>query len=341
MAKIDQTPRDFLPFIIKVGLTVIVVIIVGLLAGAIYMVSDILALVFVAYLVALGMNAPIELLVKKCKIKRLLATIIAYIVILSLIISGLIWLIPPLTTQIFELLRNFDYGGFNDQLIDLGFINSLDSIMAQFSDIGKSLFSMIGTTFNHVFRSFMLITVAFHLNMDKGKTAGRIKNITKNAHAAKVYQELADLLNSNLGGWIRGKFILVLFIAVLSYLGYLVLGIKFALPLAIFIGLFDLIPIIGPTVAAVPAIALGFSVSPLIGIITLIFCVIVQQIENVYVIPKVMQKTTHVHPLISIVAILAGLSLFGVFGALVAIPAYIIVRTLYIFFIRDKRHLPS
>lgn len=107
----------------------------------------------------------------------------------------------------------------------------------------------------------------------------------------------------------------MLFIALLSYLGFALLGLRFALPLAIIAGLLEIMPGIGPYLAAVPAVLVGLISSPLLALAVAAWAFIIQQVENSFLVPKVMAKVTGVNPVISLVSIIVGAKLAGVGGA--------------------------
>ena len=127
----------------------------------------------------------------------------------------------------------------------------------------------------------------------------------------------------------------MLSIAVLTYIGLTIIGVPYALPLAILAGLLEILPNIGPTIAAIPAIAIGYITGgPVIAGVVLLLSIVVQQLENSVLVPKIMRENANVNPLISIVAILTGFQLAGVMGALLAIPSYITIRAVYSVFFR-------
>ena len=118
------------------------------------------------------------------------------------------------------------------------------------------------------------------------------------------------------------------FVGTLSYFGFLVLGLDFALPLALLAGLLEIVPNIGPTIAAVPAVLVGFFISPLVGLATIAWCFLVQQIENNFLVPRIMSQQVGVNPVITLLSLAIGARMAGVVGAIVAIPVYLTIRTL-------------
>ena len=159
---------------------------------------------------------------------------------------------------------------------------------------------------------------------------------TKDKKHFKKAEEFIDLLESELGGWVRGEVILMLTIATLTYVGLLLFGIPYALPLAILAGFLEILPNIGPIIAAAPAVFLAYiTFGPVMALVVAVFSIIVQQLENNVIVPKVMKDNANVNPLMSILVIVIGLQLAGIFGALLAVPGYIVFRAFYTSFIRS------
>jgi predicted PurR-regulated permease PerM len=119
-------------------------------------------------------------------------------------------------------------------------------------------------------------------------------------------------------------------VGIITYIGLTLLNIPYALPLALLAGLLEIVPNLGPTIAAVPAIAFAYiSGGPVMAGFVTLFYVIVQQLENNLIVPKIMQQNADVNPLVSIIVMLVGLKLAGIPGVLLAVPSYIVVRALY------------
>ena len=113
-----------------------------------------------------------------------------------------------------------------------------------------------------------------------------------------------------------------------SYIGFIILGIPYALPLALLAGIFEIVPYLGPVVASIPAIILGFSISPFVGGATIGLAVLIQQLENYLFVPKIMEKSTGVSPIITLLSLAVGAKLAGITGMVISIPIVIIIQTL-------------
>jgi predicted PurR-regulated permease PerM len=131
---------------------------------------------------------------------------------------------------------------------------------------------------------------------------------------------LSQRIGSRLGAWARGEALLAAIIGGLTWLGALAIGLPYVAALALIAAVGELIPNLGPIVAAIPLIAVGFLSSPQQGLLAIALAVLVQQLENNLIVPRVMGQAVDLHPVAVMLAILAGNELLGIPGALLAVP---------------------
>jgi len=110
----------------------------------------------------------------------------------------------------------------------------------------------------------------------------------------------------------------------LSFIGLSLLGVRYAVPLAFLAGLLEIIPNLGPTLAALPAVLVALSSSPLLALGTLALYILIQQLENNFIVPKVMERVLGFNPLVTILAILIGGKLLGILGGILALPTLLL-----------------
>ncbi len=144
-----------------------------------------------------------------------------------------------------------------------------------------------------------------------------------------------------IGRWIRGQILLGAVIFAATLIGLMVLALigfsefaEFAVLLALVAGILEFVPIIGPIIAAVPAILIGASISPAAALAAIALYTIVQQVENHLLVPKVMGDAVDLHPAVVILSLIIGASLFGLWGAILAAPTVALGRDLYRYFFR-------
>ncbi|MCA9953384.1 MAG: AI-2E family transporter [Anaerolineales bacterium] len=141
-------------------------------------------------------------------------------------------------------------------------------------------------------------------------------------------RELVQKIEQTVGGYLLGQGLLCLIIGALAFVAYLLIGLPHALLLAIFAGLLEAVPIVGPFLGAVPAFIIGLSVSPATALWVVVATTIIQQLENSLLVPRVMSQTIGIRPLVSLLALLAFGSLYGVLGALIALPLAGVIQLL-------------
>jgi len=125
-----------------------------------------------------------------------------------------------------------------------------------------------------------------------------------------------------MGRWFQGQLLLGVIVGVLVYLGLWILNVRFALLLAIIAGVLELVPYIGPVLAAIPGVILALFQGPfLLAVWVLLLYIVVQQLENYLIVPLVMKKAVGLNPVVVIIALLIGGKLAGVIGILLAVPA--------------------
>ncbi|WP_042146095.1 AI-2E family transporter [Paucisalibacillus sp. EB02] len=137
---------------------------------------------------------------------------------------------------------------------------------------------------------------------------------------------LVHAIDEGLGGYIRGQLLVCLFVAITSYLIYQFLGLKYALLLAIFMGLMNFIPYFGPIIGAIPAVLIALTISGKMVLFVLIGVFVIQLIESNLLSPYIVGKSIKIHPVAIIFVLLLGGKLFGVLGMVLAVPTFTILR---------------
>ncbi len=306
----------------------------------IYQIMPILVLLFMAFIIMLALKPAVNKIQKKIK-NRLVSIIIAYILVITAMISLFTFIVPPLIKQLYQLILSIDFPLLQEQLNKFEFtLIELSNLISTYSGSFNALLSLITSTFSGIFVGFTLFIMSFYLTLEHDKLYLKAGWFSKEPKHVKVVKEFLTSIEKQLGGWVRGQLILMTSIGSLTYLGMLIFGMPYALPLGLLAGLLEILPNLGPTIAAIPAVAIAyFYATPTATVLVLIFYILIQQFENNIIVPHVMQKNADVNPLIAIVAILSGFKLGGVIGALLAIPTYIVIRTIFSFWWKYKKQL--
>lgn len=287
-----------------------------------YYIHAIIIQLFIAFLLMTIMS-PIVGLFEKIKIKRGLAVLITYILVIG-VLGGTIALIAPALAQ---QTTNF-INAFPSYLSNLG-VNS-----TQISELTNGILGQIGgllnftfSVFSNVFSVLIVLVFAFYMLLGYKDIKNKIANLLGEEKGKKI-SRILEAVEQKLSKWSIGELTLMLAVAIGNYLGYLLLKIPYALPLAILTGIFEIIPNLGPVISAIPAVLIGFGISPLTGIGVVAVAFVVNQLENYILVPKIMQKSAGVSPLLVLVSVAIGAKLAGVAGVIIAVPFVVTLQAI-------------
>lgn len=184
------------------------------------------------------------------------------------------------------------------------------------SNTGRTIFMFIG-----------VLLLAYYWLVEGDMIIRRIVLRTRMEKRQQL-RELISEIEGKIGGYFRGQLLLCLIIGTLSLLAFLIIGVPNALTLALISGVTEAIPILGPTLGAVPAILMTFSTEPVKAVWVLLAMVLIQSMENNLLVPRIMGKSVGVNPLLTLLSIAAFGLLFGFVGAILAIPLAAILQIL-------------
>ncbi len=303
-----------------------IIILVGLIF--LYLIRDILLIVLIAIVVASALNGPVSWL-QRHRVPRLLGVIFIYL-LFSLLIGLVVSLVfPPLAEQVKQLASHFpefmEKIGLSFQewwgkyRIEGNLQSLLDKISSRLSQAASSVFGTIIGLFGGLFSAIIVLVISFYLAVQEKGVKRFLVSLTPDEHQHYL-ADLIERIQVKIGSWLRGQLLLMLIVGLLILLGLHLLGVKYALTLALIAALFEIVPYVGPIVAAIPAVILAFVQSPVLALLVIILYVVVQQIENYLIVPQVMKKTVGLSPIVIIVVMLIGAKLAGILGIILAVP---------------------
>jgi predicted PurR-regulated permease PerM len=138
-------------------------------------------------------------------------------------------------------------------------------------------------------------------------------------HGAYIVDKL-ELIKHRVGYWLRGQVALMCAMFLVSFILFSILGVKYALTLAMLAGLMEIVPVVGPIIAGIPALLVAFNQSATLSLIVLVALIVLQQIENNVLVPMIMRKAVGLSPIIVMLSMMIGFKTLGVLGAIIAIP---------------------
>jgi predicted PurR-regulated permease PerM len=192
---------------------------------------------------------------------------------------------------------------------------------------GSLLIKFIQNVFQGV---FLLVLVPFflvYMLKDHEKFAPFVAKFFKGEKKTWVRKTLSDI-NDTLRSYIQGQLFVSFLVGVMLLIGYLAIGLEYALLLALFGLMMNVIPFLGPYIAVVPAIIIALIQEPKMAIYVAIIMLVSQQIESNFITPNVMGKSLDIHPLTVITIILAAGNIAGLWGIILAIPTYAVIKTI-------------
>ena len=318
-------------------LTILKFVGVLLLLIFVYVIRDILLLIFVSMVLAAAFDPWVDAMKKK-GLPRPLGILLIYVILISVFVFAFVMMIPPIIEQLTQLyasfpslLQNFSsvlesFQGFSiKESLQQGIGGSLNGL--QPSQAVTSVFSVIGNFVGGVFGIFLTLVITFYMVVKEDNIGKLVKTFSPKKYEKFFMQILRDI-SKKMGLWLRGQLLLGVIVGVMVYIPLKILGVQYALVLAVLAGVTELIPFVGPWIGAVPGILIAFLQSPILGLAATVIYIVVQQLENNVITPKLMSKVVGLSPLVVIVALLIGIKVAGMLGALMAVPAALIVSTL-------------
>lgn len=290
-----------------------------------YQIREIILAFFVALIVMAILNPTVTSL-SKFKIPRAVSVLVVYILAFVVVGGAIAGVVPPLIDQTSAFVNNLPSylenlaisTVFGEQIIG-ELLSQLGRIPGQLAKFSLSVLSNVVGVVTVLIFAFYLLLARDKLDEQLGFFFGERK---------KEVGKMIDLLEARLGGWARGQLLLMFLVGVSTYAGLRLLAIPFSLPLAILAGLLEVVPYIGPIVSAIPAVIIGFSISGIMGLATGALYFLIQQVENYVFVPKVMEKSAGVSPIIVLLALAIGFKVAGIVGVIISIPVVIAIQVL-------------
>lgn len=290
-----------------------------------YYTRDIVFQVFAALLLVSILN-PFVNKMTKFKVPKGISIAVSYILIFGFLALSVGSIVPPLVEETTNLANNLPSYFQSSEISKYVNEDVIRQIASQLGSLPSQVVKFVFSLFNNVLSILTVVIFSFYILLVRDRLDQNLEFLL-GREKSKSISNLINTLEVRLGGWARGQLTLMLSIGVLSYIGLLVLGIPYALPLALLAGIFEIVPYVGPIIAAVPAIILGFSISPFVGFAAIGLTVLIQQIENYLLVPKIMEKSTGVSPIIILISLAVGYRLAGISGMIISIPVVIIIQT--------------
>ncbi len=213
------------------------------------------------------------------------------------------------------------------QYFDIKAVN-IESFSQYIPDITDSAFKFANTIFSNIFFVVSTLFFSFYLLLDDDVIKTTLLKFF-DSERSKQISEVFEKAHRRMNAWFWGQATLMLVVGVMTFIGLSLIGMgRYAIPLAVLAGLFEVVPNLGPVVSAIPAILIGLSQSYFLGLAAIALYLIVQQLENNLIVPYIMKKAVGLSPIVSLIALIIGGKLAGIIGVLLAIPTTLFIETI-------------
>jgi predicted PurR-regulated permease PerM len=349
----DQSPSELNNWTFRrVMLATLILVCVGLGFWLLYRFYQVIFILFVAIILGTVIRPIVNWLNTK-GLPRFAGVLFVYFLAVALFI-GFIFLLFPLVfaqgSAIVKLIpdyyQNFlSWIGNSPNHLIASLKQFLPTVIPGFEAVSKSApeelasaeqsLSYVATVSRVVFNAIVILLLAFHWTLDGPKTIQSLIFMLPHTHRENT-AELIKAMETKVGYFIAGQGALCLIIGVMALIAYLIIGLPNALVLALVAGALEAVPMVGPILGAIPAALIALSISPSKLIWVIVATEIIQVSENNFLVPRIMRKAVGSNPFVSLLAIFSFSSLFGIPGALMAIPIAAIIQLLLDHFIFQK-----
>ncbi len=208
-----------------------------------------------------------------------------------------------------------------------GIEKSLDRLEQWVTDGIGNLLTGLGTTLNQVFLALIIPFLVYYMLKDAQVIERSFVTLFPRHRRKEILRVLRDI-DEALGNYVRGQLLVCLAVGGLAYIGYVVIGLPYALLLAGMVALFNIIPYLGPFFGAIPAVLVAMTISGKMVISVIVVNLVVQMLEGNVISPQIVGRTLHMHPLLIIFALLVGGEVGGILGMILAVPFFAVGKVI-------------
>ncbi|MGH7140184.1 MAG: AI-2E family transporter, partial [Pirellulales bacterium] len=314
--------------------TLVVVAIAGVLL-LLYYFSHVFFLLLIAIVLAVALN-PVVKLAQRTGIARSTASVVIYLILGGLLMVGAWFALPPIYTQTAALLDRLphSYQQFRDYLIHVPselVSRFAERLPAELPDHDTAVpadaaISTVAQIFAYatllgqgIYLVSAIVLLAFYWSVYEDRTVRGFLILVPAAHRQEAREIIAQI-ESKLGAYVRAQGLLCLVMGGLVGLAYWLIGLPYPLALGVVAGMLEALPVFGPVLAAIPALLVALSVGPTTALWTLAAVVVLQQFESNVLVPRLMDRSVGVNAIVTLLSIAALSALWGLAGAILAIP---------------------
>ncbi|OGG47334.1 hypothetical protein A2671_01475 [Candidatus Kaiserbacteria bacterium RIFCSPHIGHO2_01_FULL_49_13] len=335
--------------------TVVKIILILILVALLFFLRDLVLIVLTAIVIASAIEPAVRFFTRY-HIPRIAGVLLVYLTVIFALLGVFYFFMPPVLSDLsnflgilpqyldtFEasnpLTNNSFFPLVSNQLGDsFSLRDIIEGVRISVSNVSEGLFKTVSTVFGGLLSFILIVVFSFYFAMQETGVDDFLRVITPLKHQDYVIG-LWRRSQQKIGLWMQGQVLLALIVGVLVYLGLTILGVKYSLVLAIIAALFELIPVFGPILSAIPAVVIAVGTGGTsLGILVVGLYVIIQQFENHLIYPLVVTKVVGVPPLLVILALLIGAKLAGFLGIILSVPTAAALQE-FVNDLQRRRHL--
>ncbi len=336
-----------------------VLILLAALGWLLGMVSSALVPFGVGLLFVLLLRRPVDWLA--ARMNRTLAVAVCYLVGIVVVAVALTFLVPPAVAQLVAfvqalpdyvtaaytwLLARVQPGSGMPDWLQTSVLSLKDQLVASAMTWSSAIASLAISTGSSiatgVIEFVLALIIGFFTLVDLPKLQDEIYTLAGPKRRDDI-EHFTATLSRVMGGWLRGTLIQSAVVAALISIGLAVIGVPYSLAIGLIAGVLNIVPYLGPAIAALLAATAGLFVSPWAAFYAVIIVVVVQQFDSLFMAPRVMGDQMDLHPLLVVFALLVGATLFGVPGMILSVPVAAISKAMFVFWYekRTARHITT
>lgn len=286
-----------------------------------YLIGDILAALFLAVIIASAVEPAVEWL-KERSVPRLLGVILVYLLIGVVFFIAVYFILPVLVQDLQQVVTK-SYPRLERDVLtalrQLGAISTTTEFRGYLKEFRTNIIDFISAIFGGVLSAFLVVVFSFYLAAQEKGIESFIRLVSPLEYETYILG-LWRRSQRKLGRWLRSQLLLGALVGVMIFIGLTLLGVERAFFFALLVGIFELVPVVGPILAAIPAVATAFLSDPRLGLLVIGLYVVVQQLESNVIVPVIMRRNLGLNPLVVVVALIVGAKLGGILGIILAIP---------------------
>jgi predicted PurR-regulated permease PerM len=322
----------------------LVLVFIALSFWLLYRFNQVVFILFIAIVMGTVIRPAVTWLYRR-GLPRISGVILIYLVLLVLLISFVLLLFPLIVEQgttiaaavpgYYQSLREWLVNYPNQSIMSLSeFLPATLPSLQPIQQTAQQMLASAGQALGYfslaakaIFIGIVILLLAYHWTLDGPRIIQSLLPLVSKDQREGI-SELISAMETKISSYLAGQGILCLVIGSMALVAYLLIGLPNALVLALVAGVFEAVPMIGPLLGAIPAAIIALSIAPSKLIWVIVATIVIQQIENSLLVPRVMRKAVGINPFVSLLSLFAFSSLFGIAGALMAIPMAAIIQLL-------------